>query len=134
MNCVFCNIIKNNDPYHELIWEDELHIAFLDAYPEHEGHLLVTPRMHTDYLFDLDDTAYEKLFSFTRVVGRKLKQATHCTRVVLAVGGYEIPHVHIHLIPSDKPVQIAGLATGASHNPEILAEIANQLRTSFQST
>lgn len=132
MTCLFCDIAVKNDPHHEIVWQDEEHLAFLDAYPEHDGHLLVVPRAHTDYLFDMKDDAYDRLFAFARTVGKKLKQATGCERVVLAVEGYEVPHVHIHLIPSNRPVQLEGLANGASQDPEALAAIAERLRNSFQ--
>lgn len=131
MSCIFCGIVEKNDPYHEIIWQDDMHIAFLDAYPEHEGHLLVIPRAHTDYLFDLTDDAYDHLFSFARTAGRKLKDATNCERVVLAVEGFSVPHVHVHLIPSSKPVQLEGLDEGASQTSEALAEVADRLRASF---
>jgi len=131
MNCVFCSVVEKNDPYHEIIWQDQEHLAFLDAYPEHEGHLLVIPRAHADYLFDLADDEYDRLLTFARVVARKLKTATSCERVILAVEGYEVPHVHIHLIPSTRPVELAGLAEGASQDPAALANVAERLRTSF---
>jgi histidine triad (HIT) family protein len=134
MNCVFCRVVEKNDPHHEIVWQDATHLAFLDAYPEHDGHLLVVPRVHTDYLFDLTDEAYDSLFAFTRTVGQKLQAATGCARVILAVEGYEVPHVHIHLIPSERPVELQGLATGALQTPEALSAIAERLRASFQTT
>ena len=133
MTCLFCSIVEKYDPNHEVVWQDEEHLAFLDAYPEHEGHLLVVPKAHTDYLFDLSDDAYDRLFAFAREVGRKLKAATGCERVVLAVEGYEIPHVHVHLVPSDKPVGLVGLQEGASHDPAELAKVADRLRRAFDS-
>jgi histidine triad (HIT) family protein len=30
-----------------------------------------------------------------------LKAVTHCARVVVLVVGYEVPHAHVHLIPTN---------------------------------
>jgi histidine triad (HIT) family protein len=38
-NCIFCKIVKREIPS-EIIFEDDLTIAFMDAFPVSEGHLL----------------------------------------------------------------------------------------------
>ena len=53
-----------------------------------------------------------------RLVARHLKAKTGCERVVVVVLGYEVEHVHIHLMPTNSladfpfpPVDQAALAT-----------------------
>jgi diadenosine tetraphosphate (Ap4A) HIT family hydrolase len=43
-NCVFCSVVKNNTPHHEIWYEDENHIAFLDYKPTGRAHTLVIPK------------------------------------------------------------------------------------------
>ena len=100
--CVFCEFIQTGKPHHETVWEDEHHIAFLSIEPVTKGHTLVIPKTHYEYVFDMDQGDYEKLMHAVRVVAVPLQQATHSERIVLAFEGYSVPHVHAHLIPSNK--------------------------------
>ena len=57
-DCLFCKIIKGDIPSVK-IWEDDNHIAILDAFPNTKGATLVIPKKHYDsYIFDMDDQIY----------------------------------------------------------------------------
>jgi histidine triad (HIT) family protein len=107
MTSIFTRIVQGEIPCHR-IHEDEEHLAFLDINPVQPGHTLVIPKAEVAYLFDMEAGAYDALWHFVRAVEEKLREATGCARVVLQVVGYEVPHVHVHLIPtnslSDYPV------------------------------
>ncbi|MGY8952175.1 MAG: HIT family protein, partial [Flavobacteriales bacterium] len=60
---------------------------------------LIVPKKEVDKLFDLDDSSYSKLFSFSKYVAKAIEKAFPCNRVGVAVIGLEVPHAHIHLIP-----------------------------------
>ena len=99
MASLFSRIISGEIPSHK-VHEDELTYAFLDINPRSEGHTLVVPRREVDYLFDLPDEDYAALWATCSRVATALKAATGCQRVVVLVLGYEIPHAHVHLIPT----------------------------------
>ncbi len=101
MSTLFTQIIDGDIPSHE-IYEDEFTYAFLDVNPRQEGHALVVPRAEVDYLFDLPDEDYKALWRAVRTVADGLREATGCARVVLIVVGYEVPHAHVHLIPTNE--------------------------------
>lgn len=82
------------------VWEDVDHLAFLDIRPVAPGHTLVIPKLPVDPVFSMNDTAYMALFSAAKTVARILKSRIECQRVCMAVVGFEVPHAHIHLIPS----------------------------------
>jgi histidine triad (HIT) family protein len=84
------------------VWEDDFHLAFLDIRPLQPGHCLVIPKREVAYLFDMSDSEYSSLWNAVRTVERKLRLATGCERVVVSVVGWEVPHVHVHLIPTDE--------------------------------
>ena len=105
MASLFTRIINGEIPSHR-VYEDELTYAFLDINPRHEGHTIVVPKREVDYLFDLPDEDYAALWTACATVASALKAATHCRRVVVLVIGYEIPHAHVHLIPTDDSGQI----------------------------
>jgi histidine triad (HIT) family protein len=98
MSCVFCCIARGEAPAH-VVWQDDLFLAFLDVQPINPGHLLLIPREHVDYLFDLDDTLYGPLFVRAKDLAEPLRRATGCGRVGVAIEGYGVPHAHIHLVP-----------------------------------
>ncbi|MBX2952557.1 MAG: HIT family protein [Leadbetterella sp.] len=100
MATIFGKIVAGEIPAHKIA-ENEEFLAFLDVFPCHEGHTLVIPKKETDYLFDLDDDAYTRLFAFAKTLEPALKKAVPCTKVGLAVVGLEVPHVHVHLVPMD---------------------------------
>jgi histidine triad (HIT) family protein len=97
---IFSKIIAGEIPSHR-VYEDDATYAFLDINPRTEGHTLVVPKREVDYLFDLPEEDYEALWRASNTVARALKAATGCARVVVLVLGYEVPHAHVHLIPSN---------------------------------
>lgn len=99
-NCIFCKIINRQIPSYK-VWEDENYLAFLTIMPINPGHVLVIPKSHTDYFYDLDDDKIGKLMMATKPVAQALKQAFEpkTGRIGVMVAGIGVPHVHIHLIP-----------------------------------
>ena len=100
MPSLFTKIIEGEIPSHR-VYEDDLTFAFLDINPRQEGHTLVVPKCEVDHLFDLPQDDYQALWDTVRRVAAGLKRATGCARVVVLVLGYEVPHAHVHLIPSE---------------------------------
>ncbi len=102
MGTIFTSIIEGEIPCHR-VWEDDHHLAFLDIRPLQPGHCLVIPKREVSYLFDMSESEYSALWNAVRTVEKKLRLATGCSRVVISVVGWEVPHVHVHLIPTDDP-------------------------------
>jgi histidine triad (HIT) family protein len=100
-DCIFCKIIKGEIPAVKL-WEDEKYFVFLDKSPINPGHTLVLPKKHTDYIFDLNDKEYAELMLKAKEVAKILKKKLNPKRVGMAVEGFFVPHVHIHLVPENR--------------------------------
>jgi histidine triad (HIT) family protein len=100
-NCIFCKIVKGDIPCVK-IWEDEKYLSFLALNPVNPGHTLVIPKKHTDYIFDLSDSEYCELLQKAKNIAPTLKSKLNPKRVGMVVEGFEIPHVHVHLIPINK--------------------------------
>ncbi len=95
---IFTRIIKGELPSHT-IYEDERTIAFLTIQPFAPAHTLVVPKRQVDQLWDLDDDDYQNLMSVAKKVGLHLRDVSGKDRVGMAVKGFDVPHVHIHLVP-----------------------------------
>ncbi len=98
MNTVFSKIIKGEIPCYKIA-EDENNIAFLDINPLTRGHTIAIPKVQVDYIFDVNDDEYKKLFLFAKKVAKGIDKVIDCKRVGVAVLGLEVPHAHIHLVP-----------------------------------
>lgn len=100
MPSIFSKIIAGEIPAYKVA-ENEHAIAFLDIAPLTEGHTLVVPKKEVDELFDLDNDTYNNLLAFAKQVGIALKKSMNCKRISVVVLGFEVPHAHIHLIPTN---------------------------------
>jgi histidine triad (HIT) family protein len=98
MASIFSRIIQGEIPCYKVA-EDGQHLAFLDINPVANGHVLIVPKVETDYIFDIGTPAYEELWVFARKVAIGLKKAVPCLKVGVTVIGLEVPHAHIHLVP-----------------------------------
>jgi histidine triad (HIT) family protein len=96
--CIFCEIVAGRAPA-AIVWESPEFVAFLDHRPIQSGHLLLVPREHVDYLFDLEGPHYQSLWGCARYLANPLRQATGADRIGVAVEGYGVPHLHVHLVP-----------------------------------
>ncbi|QDU69459.1 HIT family protein [Engelhardtia mirabilis] len=100
MTTLFEKIVAGEIPSHR-VWESDTHLAFLDIQPRAVGHTLVIPKRATDYIFDLPADEHAALWEAVREVAAKLQAALGSKRILVYVVGWEVPHVHVHLIPSD---------------------------------
>jgi len=100
-NCIFCKMRDGKFPVDKL-WEDEKFFSFLDIHPINPGHVLLIPKKHLDYLFDLNDNEYKELMTKAKEIAIILKKKLKPKRVGMAVEGFGVPHVHIHLVPLNK--------------------------------
>lgn len=98
MASIFTRIVNGEIPCYKVA-ETEDCLAFLDVNPLAKGHTLVIPKKEVDYIFDVDDALYAKLFAFAKKVAKAVKATVPCERVGVAVIGLEVPHAHIHLCP-----------------------------------
>ena len=76
-------------------------MAFLDINPIQPGHTLLIPKQQIDYIFDMNDAEYTNLWLAAKEVAKLLKEKLKCERVCVIVEGYAVPHVHVHLIPTN---------------------------------
>ena len=103
MNCIFCDILSGNRSAH-FLYEDEIHVAFLDKYPIDLGHSLVIPRDHHERITDMDPEAVGKLFTLVPKIASAILSTTNADAFSLGQNNGRaakqiIPHVHVHIIP-----------------------------------
>lgn len=96
--CIFCKIVEGKIPSFK-IYEDSDAIVFLDINPMHKGHVLIVPKTHHEYIFEVSEPLYSKLFLLAKKLSSKLRLYTKSKKIGLAIEGLSVNHVHIHLVP-----------------------------------
>jgi len=99
MPTIFTRIIDGEIPS-RMVWEDDRCVSFLDVRPLAPGHCLVVPRDEVDHWTDLAPDLAAHLTTVAHAVGRAQRQAFQPARIGLLVAGFEVPHVHLHVIPA----------------------------------
>lgn len=126
MSSIFSKIVKGEIPCYKVA-EDANFLAFLDITPIRRGHVLVIPKVETDYIFDLEDTELGALFVFSKKVARKIKNVYPCKKVGITVIGLEVPHAHVHLVPMNSLSDMNFAQPKLSLTQDELKEIAEKI-------
>lgn len=99
MSTVFTKIINREIPA-RIVYEDDKYIAIFPRDVRQLGHTLVIPKREVDSILDINDEETSAIFVLCKKLAKAIQSATNCKRVVYMIHGFEVPHLHIHLIPS----------------------------------
>lgn len=97
---IFSKIIKGQIPSYKIAESDKF-FAFLDIYPVRKGHTLVIPKIEVDKIFDVPDEYLAELLVFAKPIAKAIEKCVACNRVNIITVGLEVPHAHVHLIPTN---------------------------------
>jgi diadenosine tetraphosphate (Ap4A) HIT family hydrolase len=131
MSTVFTRIIEGELPG-TFVWRDERCVAFLSINPMAHGHTLVVPIEEVDHWVDASPELVAHLFEVTRVIGLAQRDAFHCDRVAVIIAGYEVPHTHVHVIPTNSMSEVSFANAAASVDREELAAAAAAIRDALR--
>ena len=127
MTTIFSRIIAGEIPG-AFVYRDDRCVAFMSINPLARGHVLVVPIEEIDHWIDASPDLVAHLFGVTHRIGRAQKQAFDCERVGVIIAGYEVPHAHIHVIPTDHMGQLAFENAASSVDPGELEAAAAAIR------
>lgn len=99
MTTLFTRIIDGEIPG-RFVWSDDRAVAFTTIAPITDGHTLVVPRAEVDQLTDAPDDLLAHLVVVAKTVGRAQQAAWDAPRAALLVAGFEVPHLHLHVLPA----------------------------------
>ena len=103
---LFTKIIRGQIPG-TFVYRDDLCVAFMTINPITAGHALVVPIEEVDEWTDLSTELNTHLFKVAAQIADAQKVAFKCARIALIIAGYEIPHCHLHLIPSNSMADLS---------------------------
>jgi diadenosine tetraphosphate (Ap4A) HIT family hydrolase len=121
---VFTRILDGELPG-AFVWRDDRCAVFMSINPMARGHALVVPIEEIDHWIDADPALVAHLFSVSHAVGRAQRAAFGCDRVGLVIAGYEVPHAHIHVVPTNSMAELSFANAAASvERDDLLAAAA----------
>jgi len=102
-DCIFCEIVNKDIPS-QVVYEDDLVLAFKDIDPKADVHILVIPKKHLVNLLDVE-AADKELIGHIHFVAAKIARemgiAESGFRIVSnhnADAGQVVFHLHFHIL------------------------------------
>ncbi|CAM5781762.1 HIT family protein [Cellulomonas persica] len=99
MATLFTKIIDGEIPG-RFVWADDVCVAFGTIAPITDGHVLVVPRAEVAELTAAPDDVIAHLAVVARTIGAAVKAEWDAPRAALLVAGFEVPHLHLHVLPA----------------------------------
>ena len=131
MSSIFSKIIAGEIPCYKVAENDQF-IAFLDIFPVQKGHTLVIPKIETDKIFDLPDEYLSEILVFAKPIAKAIEQSFECNRVNILTVGLEVPHAHIHLIPTTEPGDVDLSQPKIKYTAEEFIEIVKTIQANIR--
>jgi histidine triad (HIT) family protein len=100
-DCRFCSVVSGRLEA-EVVFEDEVSLAFLDHRPLFPGHSLLVPREHHETIWDLPDVLIAPLFANARLLSAAVREAMRAKGAFIALNNVvsqSVPHLHVHVVP-----------------------------------
>jgi histidine triad (HIT) family protein len=134
--CPFCEIAAGEADA-EIVFENDVSLAFLDNRPLFAGHSLLIPRQHLATLSDLPDELLGPLFANARLLSRAIPEAMGKPGSFVALNNVvsqSVPHLHIHVVPRKPKDGLRGFfwPRGKYESEEQMREVAATVRQAVE--
>ena len=135
-DCLFCQIAAGELDA-EIVFEDEVSIAFLDIRPLFHGHSLLVPREHFEALPDLPAEMVGPYFANVQKLSRAIPDAMGAQGSFVAINNIvsqSVPHLHVHVVPRVRKDGLKGFFWPRSkyRGGDHAAETAAQIRSAVE--
>ncbi|AKE39892.1 HIT family protein [Corynebacterium camporealensis] len=129
MASVFTKIIEGDLPG-RFVYRDDVCVAFLSIEPLRYGHTLVLPIKEVDRWTDLDTETWAHLNEVAQKVGNAVKDGWSSSRAAYIIAGFDVPHTHIHIFPTDKMEEydFSKALDADATDPNAMDEAATRIR------
>jgi histidine triad (HIT) family protein len=128
---IFARILRGELPAAK-VYEDGVALAFLDLYPQSQGHTLVLPKVSARNLFDIEPEALQDLIVRVQKVARAVRTVLAPDGVTVmqyngAAGGQSVFHLHFHIIPRWEGASMKGHGQAGKADNAELAALAQEI-------
>lgn len=127
MSTLFSKIISGEIPG-RFVWSDEVAVGFLTIAPITDGHTMVVPRAEIDQFTDAPDDVLAHLALVAKKIGQAQRAAWNAPRAAVLIAGFEIPHLHVHVLPAWDETSLNFSYARTDVEPELLDDAAERIR------
>lgn len=109
-NCTFCRVVSGSISAN-VVFEDDVSLAFLDHRPLFPGHCLLVPRNHFETLTDLSPNLVAPFFENVQLLAGAVQMALDAEGSFVAMNNrvsQSVPHFHVHIVPRRKKDGLKG--------------------------
>jgi histidine triad (HIT) family protein len=109
-NCIFCGVVSGENSAN-IVFEDDISLAFLDRRPLFPGHCLLVPKKHFETLSDLPSDLVGPFFKNVQLLARAVEAALEAEGSFVALNNrvsQSVPHLHVHVVPRRKKDGLKG--------------------------
>jgi histidine triad (HIT) family protein len=100
-DCLFCKVVSGEQPAN-VVFRDDISLAFLDHRPLFPGHCLLVPKNHYETLSDLPRELVGPFFANVQLLTRAVELACAAEGSFVAINNrvsQSVPHLHAHIVP-----------------------------------
>ena len=129
---IFAKILRGEIPK-VTVWEDDAVLAFMDVFPQSEGHVLIISKTSTARtLLEVEPEVLATLIAATQRTARAVEKALSPDGFSVMqfngeAGGQTVFHLHFHVIPRWTARDLKGHAHGAMADGEALKATAARI-------
>ena len=129
---IFAKILRGEIPSVK-VWEDDHVLAFMDVFPQSEGHVLVISKTSTaQTLLDIEAAALARLTTAVQRTARAVEKALRPDGFQIMqfngeAGGQTVFHLHFHVIPRWTNRQMKGHGHAPMADTTVLRALADRI-------
>jgi len=129
---IFAKILRGDIPSVK-VWEDDAILAFMDVFPQSEGHVLVISKTsRARNLLEVEPEALTRLAAATQRTARAVGKALRPDGVQIMqfngeAAGQTVFHLHFHVIPRWSDRALKGHAQAPMADTETLRALAARI-------
>lgn len=102
-DCIFCKIANKEIPAN-IVFENDMVMAFLDRNPISLGHVLIIPKKHAENIYDVEEEYLKEIILVAKKIALIYKEVFGINNLNLLhnagkYGQQVVFHLHFHLIP-----------------------------------
>lgn len=131
MSTVFTKIISGEFSG-MFAWADEVCVVFATIEPISDGHMLVVPRQEVVAFTQADDALLAHLMKVAAIIGRAQEKAFEGSRAALIIAGFDVPHLHLHVIPAWGEAELTFANANGDATPDELTAATERLRETLR--
>jgi histidine triad (HIT) family protein len=134
---IFARILRGEMPA-VTVWEDDHVLAFMDVFPQSDGHVLIISKTSTaQTLLEIEAEALARLTAAVQRTSRAVEKALQPDGFQIMqfngrAGGQSVFHLHFHIIPrwSDRPMTAHG--EGKMADTAVLRGFADRIAAALE--